>query len=187
MDSLDERLNSIYYKIKDPSFKENKGLGNEVGYYVFDYPPEEELKVRDKIKQIKEKINNGNFNFKIYEYNLYELLYEFLKEQDYLDIFFKIEEDKGSDVAIDTISMALKSGGNGWINDYITNNTGSEGVVFITGVGQVFPMIRSHTILNTLHQQLDTVPVILFLPGKYDDNNLSLFESDASYYRAFRF
>ena len=35
--SLEERLNRIEDKISEKSFRENKGLGNEVGYYVFDY------------------------------------------------------------------------------------------------------------------------------------------------------
>lgn len=30
--SLDDRLNQIEDKISDKSFRENKGLGNEVGY-----------------------------------------------------------------------------------------------------------------------------------------------------------
>ena len=32
--SLEERLNQIEDKISEKSFRENKGLGNEVGYYV---------------------------------------------------------------------------------------------------------------------------------------------------------
>ena len=40
--SLDDRLNQIEDKISEKSFRENKGLGNEVGYYIFDYDPSEE-------------------------------------------------------------------------------------------------------------------------------------------------
>lgn len=57
--SLDDRLNQIEDKISDKSFRENKGLGNEVGYYIFDYDPREELYVRNHIAYLKDRINNG--------------------------------------------------------------------------------------------------------------------------------
>lgn len=57
--SLEERLNRIEDKISDKSFCENKGLGNEVGYYVFDYDPRAELEVRNHILYLKDRINNG--------------------------------------------------------------------------------------------------------------------------------
>ena len=38
--SLEQRLDKIEEVIKKPSFRQNKGLGNEVGYYIFDYPAE---------------------------------------------------------------------------------------------------------------------------------------------------
>ena len=61
--SLDERLNRIEDKISEKSFRENKGLGNEVGYYIFDYDPREELYVRNHIAYLKDRINNGNKDF----------------------------------------------------------------------------------------------------------------------------
>ena len=57
--SLEERLNQIEDKISEKSFRENKGLGNEVGYYVFDYDPRAELEVRSHIAYLKDRINNG--------------------------------------------------------------------------------------------------------------------------------
>lgn len=65
--TLDERLNQIESKISEKSFRENKGLGNEVGYYVFDYDPRQEINVREYIKYLKDRINNGNKDFKIIE------------------------------------------------------------------------------------------------------------------------
>lgn len=66
--SLDDRLNQIEDKISDKSFRENKGLGNEVGYYIFDYDPREELYVRNHIAYLKDRINNGNKDFRIVEF-----------------------------------------------------------------------------------------------------------------------
>ena len=57
--TLDDRLSEVESIIRQPSFLENKGLGNEVGYYVFDYPPEQELMVRSRIAEMKEKFNTA--------------------------------------------------------------------------------------------------------------------------------
>ncbi len=61
-------------------------------------------------------------------------------------------------------------------------------VVFITGIGKVYPFVRSHNILNNLQEVLDNIPVIMFFPGKYDGQSLKLFGKfkDDNYYRAFR-
>ena len=68
--SLDERLNQIEAKISEKSFRENKGLGNEVGYYIFDYNPREEINVRNHIQYLKDRINNGNKDFHITNYGI---------------------------------------------------------------------------------------------------------------------
>ena len=51
--------------IKQPSFRQNKGLGNEVGYYIFDYPAEQELLVRERIKYIIFKNKNSVDGFQV--------------------------------------------------------------------------------------------------------------------------
>ena len=78
--SLDDRLNQIEDKISEKSFRENKGLGNEVGYYIFDYDPREELYVRNHIAYLKDRINNGNKDFRIVEFDLFHLMVEILQE-----------------------------------------------------------------------------------------------------------
>ena len=45
MATIEQRLDQVEIIIKKPSFRQNKGLGNEVGYYIFDYPSEKELLV----------------------------------------------------------------------------------------------------------------------------------------------
>lgn len=93
--SLDDRLNQIEDKISDKSFRENKGLGNEVGYYIFDYDPREELYVRNYIAYLKDRINNGNKGFRIVEFDLFHLMIEILQEEGYLEAFFDLEKENG--------------------------------------------------------------------------------------------
>ena len=72
--------------------------------------------------------------------------------------------------------------------NHIKENTPDKAVVFITGIGKCYPILRSHTVLNNLHQDIDNVPVVLFYPGNYDGQELVLFGEikDDNYYRAFK-
>ena len=187
--NIDEKIGKIEPKIKEPSFLENKGLSNEVGYYIFDYDPKYELKVREEVLRIKNKINNSSYAFSIVEFDLYEIIVEILKKNGYLEKVFSFEEKKGIEFTIKAIVSLLKlnSDDKNVIVNYILERTPDNCVVFLTGVGKAFPILRSHNVLNNLHQKLDEVPVVLFFPGQYSGRELILFNTieGSNYYRAF--
>jgi hypothetical protein len=68
------------------------------------------------------------------------------------------------------------------------DSDGNIQLMFLTGVGKAFPLVRSHSILNNLQPLMGNVPLVTFYPGEYDKHELSLFGKfkDANYYRAFR-
>ena len=187
--SIDEKLSRIEPTINDPAFLENRGLSNEVGYYIFDYSPKDEMKVRDEIKHLETKINsNENYPFKIVVFDLYEIIIDILKDKGYLEKIFDFEKKKGRDFTKKAIVTLLKLDSNAnLIVNYIIERTPDNCVVFLTGVGKAFPILRSHNVLNNLHQHLDKVPVVLFFPGKYSGTDLVLFDTleGSNYYRAF--
>ena len=189
MDSIDERLNRIESIIKKDSFRKNKGLGNEIGYYIFDYNPQNELKVREYIEYLKNKINNNsNSSFKIMEFDLYNIIIVILQMKGYLEKSFQFEKKKGREFTRKAINNLLKiSSESNLIVNHIKENTPENSVVFLTGVGKSYPLLRSHNVLNNLHQVLDEVPVVMFFPGVYSGNDLVLFGTihDNNYYRAF--
>jgi len=189
MDDIAERLSKREERITDESFLKNKGLGNEVGYYIFDYPPEHELDVREYVAYLKDKINRSNMGIKIVEFDLYDIVIDMLKERNYLEKCFEFEKTKGIDYAFEAIMKMLRltSPSNLLVN-HIVANTPPRSVVFITGVGKCYPFVRSHNVLNNLHQVLDSVPVVMFFPGKYSGQELRLFGTikDDNYYRAFK-
>jgi hypothetical protein len=49
--TLDERLNQIIPRITSPDFLGSKGLGNEIGFWIFDYSPDREMDVRDFLER----------------------------------------------------------------------------------------------------------------------------------------
>lgn len=189
--SLDERLSEAESIIRQPSFLENKGLGNEVGYYVFDYPAEQELIVRNRIADMKAKYNVSGNSFQIVEYDLYDMVIDILIEKGYLEKCFEFERRKGFERITKSVGNMLRiSADDSLIVQRIRDNTPDRCVVFLTGVGKIYPILRSHKILNNLHQVVDNVPVVMFYPGKYDGQELILFgdkeAKDDNYYRAFQ-
>ena len=189
MDTIQERLDKVEQAIEKPSFRENKGLGNEVGYYVFDYPADQELAVRERIEYIREKKKNSPDGFQVVVFDLYQIIIDTLKAKGYLEKCFEFERDKGFDRVSRSISNVLRfTAPDSLIVQHIKENTLDNAVIFLTGVGKCYPILRSHTVLNNLHQVIDNVPVVMFYPGKYDGQELVLFSEikDDNYYRAFK-
>lgn len=184
-----ERLDKILPKLLDENFRESKGLGNEIGYYIFDYDPKYELVIRQHIKYLKEKINNETLDMEIIEFDLYEIMLEILNSKNYLKKTFDMEKKKSTEKIIMPIKRTLRlTQKNDLLINYIKKRVEKNHIVFITGVGKAWPIIRSHTVLNTLHAVIDEVPLVMFFPGTYDGQELQLFNEikDDNYYRAFK-
>ncbi|MED1410810.1 DUF1788 domain-containing protein [Bacillus paramycoides] len=188
MRSISERLDEIFPKITDTSFRENKGLGNEIGFYIFDYDPKYEMLVREHIVYMQERLKDDR-SLHIREFDLYEVMLEILERKGYLQKNIDMEQKKGSDFILNATRKALRlTSNNDLVVQYITDRVQPNDIVFLTGVGKVFPIIRSHTILNNLHKAIDKVPLVMFFPGTYDGLELVLFGEikDDNYYRAFQ-
>lgn len=100
----------------------------------------------------------------------------------------EIEKKKGMKQLVKAITSLLRmDSGNDFFTRTIKENTPDNTIVFITGIGKIFPFVRSHKILNNLHLNFYKSPVVMFYPGKYDGQSLSLFGEfkDDNYYRAF--
>jgi len=185
---LINKFNNFENKIKDNTFQQNKGLGNDVGYYIFDYPTEYEEYIRIRVKKIKDKINDNNYPFKIQEFDIYNIVFDIKKEKNYLEKIFQLEEKRGTKKTLQAIQSMLKLGtDNNLISKKILEEYDKNTVIFITGIGKIYPIVRAHDILNNL--DITEVPLVLFYPGKYTGTDLKLFNEieDTNYYRALSF
>ena len=97
MASLEERFDELEKEIKKRTFRENTGLGNEVAYYIFDYPAEQELAVRERVDYIRRKNENAENGFYVKVFDLYDIIISILKEKGYLEKCFEFERTKGFD------------------------------------------------------------------------------------------
>lgn len=189
MGNIEERFDLLKQKINSPKFRENRGLGNEVGYYIFDYPAEKELYVREQVDRMYKQSVSSSDEYKIIVFDLYDIMIEILDNKKYLEKCYAMEKKNGFEKVSRAVSNMMKvNSTDGMIVHYIQEHTPEKAIIFITGIGKCYPIIRSHTVLNNLHLVIDNVPVVLFYPGNYDGQELVLFDEikDDNYYRAFR-
>lgn len=193
MKTINERLDRMEQRLQDENFRRSRGLSGEVSYYVFDYDPKEELIVRDRVQRLKGTDTMVKFGYQLAIFDLYDVMLELLQEQDVLEDLKDLEEEEGTDYVFTTIADVLRfEEDDNMIIQYIVDHTPQEPdtIVFLTGVGKCYPILRSHKILNNLHQVMDHCPVILFFPGNYTGTALQIFgelkgDANSNYYRAF--
>lgn len=187
MNHLDERLNEILPTLTSERFRNNKGLGNEVPFYAFDYPPEEELRVRDHISFVVEQLRKSKPAIRVAHINLFAALIDMLETRGFYDKAVALQSKKGDAAAAKALQGPLKPKA---VAEYLAERwpVGEHDVYLIEGVGSAYPLMRTHNLLNNLQPLLGQTPLVLFFPGNYDGQSLRLFGclDDKPYYRAFR-
>lgn len=193
MDNIEERLNQMEVLIKKPSFRQTKGKANEVNYWVFDYAPEDELIVRNRISFLKDKNSKGLDGFELVVFDLYDLMIDHLQSKNFMEKCYAQEAKRGIKKLQNAIQHTLKiTDRENLLVKYIAENTPKNAVVLLTGVGKCFPLLQAPEVFNkilyNMPQALASVPVVLFYPGTYTEQELIIFNeySEDNYYRAFR-
>jgi len=186
-DSLTQRLNEILPKITSKDFLSGKGLGNEIAFYIFDYPPEKEPRIRDHIKFLLAHIPKHNQDLRVRHVNLFDLVVDYLKERNLLDKSLRKQKEQGDEALWKALKSPLKA--EKLVQVFAkAARPESQDLVLVSGVGSVWPLVRSHSLLNNLQTVMGQTPLVMFYPGRYDGQTLRLFGKVKSnhYYRAFR-
>lgn len=186
--SFDERLNQILPRLSSREFLESKGLGNEIGFWIFDYPPERELDMRNFLSDtVLPALAKHVPALRADTINLLQLVIGILEERKLLDKTMAMQINNGCDKTLVALRSVLKE-------DKIALKISAQhdianlDLLLLTGVGAVYPMLRTHTLLTALHPLMGNTPLLLFYPGCYDGHSLRLFNTlkENHYYRAFR-
>lgn len=181
---MKDRFKELIKKIKSDEFYNNRGLANEIPFYIFDYNPKYELEIRDFVKNKLLVSLEDDDRLKAVEIDIFELLLESMRNDNILDIAFEIEEKKGTKFLYEKLKKSFNTE---IIMKYISKKTDGKNFLILTGVGKIFPIVRTHTILNNLQNIFDHTKVLLFFPGEYTSTDLRLFGfEDNNYYRAFK-
>jgi hypothetical protein len=184
---LQNRLNQIPDKILTEEFLKSQGLGNEIGFWIFDYAAEDELQVRDYLSFLESFLDKKHSQLKVIHINLLQAMREYLDQRNFTDKAIQMQKAKGDQALLKALSGPLHM--DKFAPFLMEHSHAAEhDIVLVSGVGSVWPVLRAHNLLNKLHALLGHKPLILFYPGHYSGQSLALFNKIPSdnYYRAFR-
>jgi hypothetical protein len=185
MSSVKRQFDHIFKVVFNESFLNKESLGGEIPFFIAPYSAKEEIKVREEIRMLKNKLSGKGI--KVLEINLFDLVCEILEEKGGIDRMVRVEKAKGPDKFLRALQSSLN------IHEVLLpkikvliEESGAK-IYFLTGIGLVFPYIRSHNILNNLQSIAKEAPTLTFFPGEYNGHSLNLFGllKDDNYYRAF--
>lgn len=184
---LQDRLNQIPGKILTEEFLKSQGLGNELGFWVFDYAPEDELQVREYLSFLQSFLVKKHSQLKVAHVNLLQAMREYLDQRSFTEKAIQMQQAKGDLALLKALSGPLHMDK---FAPFLMEHSDADqhDVVLISGVGSVWPVLRAHNLLNKLHALLGHKPLVLFYPGHYSGQSLALFNRIPrnNYYRAFK-
>lgn len=188
--SRKERAEHLFKVVTSQRFLTKQGLGNEVPFFICPYPAEEGLSmVEDRLDLVTRITHAG---IAVLDLSLYDLSLSILEERGILEQILEIESDTDKGEIRELLQSVLDPKANliPKIGDAIEATP--HDVIFLSGVGEVYPYIRSHNVLNNLQSTAKDKPTVLFFPGSYTHAlatgaSLDLFGRlhDDKYYRAF--
>ncbi|MDC0361184.1 DUF1788 domain-containing protein [Alphaproteobacteria bacterium] len=188
--SRKERSDHLLQVITSQRFLTKQGLGNEVPFFICPYPVVEGLSMDDDRKDLVVRIEHSGVN--VLDINLYDLTLKILEDRGILEQVLEVESETDKSELKELLQGVLDPQAHliPKIAEAITATP--HDVIFLSGVGEVYPYIRSHNVLNNLQSTAKEAPTVLFFPGSYTHAlatgaSLDLFGAfhDDKYYRAF--
>lgn len=187
--TLSQRISEFRNKLSSVDHLNKNVAGGDMKFFIFDYDPKEELRIRSEVKRaVKANANE------IVEFDLYDMMLDVIKENGYYDTIQSMEREYDKNLLLAEVFqplLGLGKASNPILNRFrnLVEDDGKH-IVLVTGVGKTYPVIRSHTILNNLQSVFKNNPVVMVYPGRYEIRKkmtLRLFDrlDDDNYYRAF--
>lgn len=187
---LSERFEHLLSVISGQKFLQNQGIGNEVPFFICSYEPKESIDMELVKKQLIKQLHQKGVH--VLEINLYDLAIELLQERDIFQQILEIESSVSKEELKELLQNVLDS------EEHLIPAISKKlqdsdfNILFLSGVGEVFPYIRSHNVINNLQSTAKDKPTVMFFPGEYTHSlesgaSLDLFGllQDDKYYRAF--
>lgn len=179
----------LFAVLSSKRFLQMEGLSNEVPFFIYPYDPENALEVAKSKKRIKNRL--ANKGIVVSEINLYDLSVEILKARGVWDRVLAFEPEQDKDDFRELLQGMLDPQLHIAPAIRAKLAEGEFDIFFLTGIGEVFPYVRSHNVLNNLQSVVTGIPMLMFFPGRYEQSDtlgssLVLFGrlTDDQYYRA---
>ena len=185
-----ERAEHLFRVVTSERFLTKQGLGNEVPFFICPYKAVDGLSMMQDRKALVTRIEHAGV--KVLDLSLYDLSLDILRDRGILDEILESEPDMEKGELKELLQGVLDP------QTHLIPRIGAaieatpHDVIFLSGVGEVYPYIRSHNVLNNLQSTAKDRPTVLFFPGSYTHAlatgaSLDLFGRlhDDKYYRAF--
>jgi hypothetical protein len=202
--SLAKRFEHLREVISSQRFLEMRGLNNDLPFYICEFKASEAFEIQRLRRQLVNTLAGLHVDclqgrgVKVLEINLYDLTIEMLRAregsgQDSLwNELLAVEPDVEKDALKELLQNVLDINGHLIPEIGMRLKNSDHDVLFLSGIGEVFPYIRSHNVLNNLQSTAKNKPTVMFFPGEYRHSleqgaSLELFGllHDDKYYRAF--
>lgn len=202
---LANRFEHLVSVIGSERFLQMRGLNNDLPFYICEFRASEAIEMQRLQRQLINTLSHLSIpcldgrGVRVLDISLYDLCVELLQAREgssedsrLWDEILAIEPDTDKDGLQELLQNVLG------IKEYLIPAIGERlqetdyDVLFLSGIGEVFPYIRSHNVLNNLQSTAKDKPTVLFFPGEYRHSleqgaSLELFGllHDDKYYRAF--
>ena len=186
---LSRQEEHLFAVLSGERFLKMEGLSNEVPFFIYPYEPEHALDVAKAKKRVKNRL--ASTGIEVREINLYDLSVDVLKERGDWGEVLEVEPELDKVEFTEMLQSMLNPQQHlaPAIRERLAD--GEFDIVFLTGIGEVFPYIRSHNVLNNMQSVVVGRPMLMFFPGRYEQSDtlgssLVLFGrlKDDQYYRA---
>lgn len=184
MAEINARLDQMAAEVLTEKFLKRQGLGNEQAFYIFDYEPKEERSFRKGLATKLDFLRRNNLH--VLHLDLFDLMIRILKRKKLYEKVLKREQQKGSAIAWESLKKSISA--ETLIKEICDDfEKMKPPILFLSGIGRIWPVARGHTILNLLQEKIDHCPLVMFFAGHYSGQELKLFNKfrDDNYYRAF--
>lgn len=178
-------FDKLFNVFRSETFLERKGLGGDMPFYIQAYEPTDEIYIQKSLIALKKKLIESGITVK--EINLFQIIIDKFEEDHILEQVISAEKSNSKPRFLKLIRGPIK------IETSIIPKLKEEietelpQIIFLTGIGAAYPIIRAHTFLNNLHTIINTSSLVMFYPGKFTDTSLSLFSNhkEDNYYQAY--
>ena len=175
----------MFSQVTTEKFLSMQALGGEEPFFIYSFDPTEQDLVSSETKRLKKRVEQKGHSVLLI--NLFELAIEMLKERGLLAKVLEKEQGLKKEKLLQTLQNMLDVETKIMPHIEALTEKYKTSMLLIEGVGEVYPYIRSHTIINNLQKVVADRPTLMLFPGRFDGHKLVLFDKvhDDNHYRAF--
>jgi len=185
MSNIAQDFEKIFNQITTKKFLSMQALGGEEPFFIYSYDPKEQNNILNEIKRLKKRLKTKGITY--LTINLYNISIDILKERGMLEKILEKEPDLKKEKLLQSLQNILDIETKIMPKIEKLAQENKTDMIILEGVGEVFPYIRSHTVINNIQKVVSDRPTLMFFPGAFNGHKLVLFDRvfDDNHYRAF--